>query len=465
MNQEELRAFVHLDELQMQAGIERYGIIAPLLDDGLSKAARREIVEHLCSKHEVTPRTLRRYLAHYRKARLAGLVRKKRKDTGSLRKISPHLIAVAVKLHAENRDLGMDELFKLVQHSPDLSKEDKAVAYRTFCRHLAAAGYARLPASVDSERPYHKFCAEHANDLWQGDARVGIWLPHPTRKGKWKKAKLFAFLDDFSRYCVAARYFWNEKLPAMEETFKNAVLRFGLALRLYVDHGSVFISRHFAALLVHLGVRKVKSGPYRAWVRGKIEKWNRTVKEKFQSLAKKAGIQTLEELNAKFAAWLETEYHHKIHSETGETPARRFHESLRQHPPRRIRDLETFELLFMWRREPRVDRYGRIRMHNNYYTADAKPGETLQAYYSPFDLAVVHLFRGTDYLGLAKPFRLAHTTATDIPRETEKPKHRVSREARLYFQELLEKYNDMRRREAGAYFRNLLDKENKGDRP
>jgi hypothetical protein len=105
-------------------------------------------------------------------------------------------------------------------------------------------------------------------------------------------------------------------------------------------------------------------------------------------------------------------------------------------------------------------------MHNNYYAPDAKPGETLQAYYSPFDLTVVHLFRTNDYLGIAKPFKITHRTATDVPENSEKPKHRISQEARLYFQQLLEKHTEMRRREAGAYFRALLDdEEKKGDRP
>lgn len=78
-------------------------------------------------------------------------------------------------------------------------------------------------------------------DLVQGDARDGIWLPDADT-GKTRKTYLFLWIDDFSRRILAARYFWDERLPRMEQTFKTMILRWGIPKKVYLDNGSVYVA-------------------------------------------------------------------------------------------------------------------------------------------------------------------------------------------------------------------------------
>jgi putative transposase len=84
-----------------------------------------------------------------------------------------------------------------------------------------------------------------------------------------------------------------------------------------------------------LGIRLIHSTPHRPQGRGKIERFWRTVNDQFlvevtdttaEQLAAKGMSEAagLWELNRLFTAWVETAYHHHVHSETGQTPIARW---------------------------------------------------------------------------------------------------------------------------------------------
>jgi hypothetical protein len=95
--------------------------------------------------------------------------------------------------------------------------------------------------------------------------------------------------------------------------------------KLYLDNGPAFHANRFHAACDALGIRLVHSKPYCAEGRGVIERFNRTLKEQFESEVRaRETLPTLDELNAWFAAWLSERYHRDVHSETGQSPAERF---------------------------------------------------------------------------------------------------------------------------------------------
>ncbi|MFO7729809.1 MAG: hypothetical protein R6V86_03490, partial [Spirochaetia bacterium] len=86
------------------------------------------------------------------------------------------------------------------------------------------------------KRSYHQFEASCSMELVQGDARDGIWLPKEPGSAQVRKTYLFAWVDDYSRRILHAEYFWDEKLPRMEKTFKTMVLRWGIPKKCYLDY-------------------------------------------------------------------------------------------------------------------------------------------------------------------------------------------------------------------------------------
>jgi transposase InsO family protein len=100
-----------------------------------------------------------------------------------------------------------------------------------------------------------------------------------------------------------------------------------------VDNGSAFVDAWLLRACTKLGIRLVHSTPHRPQGRGKIERFFRTVREQFlvevtdTSAAELAEAQltpaaALLNLHAQFTAWVESVYHHRTHSETGQTPHR-----------------------------------------------------------------------------------------------------------------------------------------------
>jgi hypothetical protein len=275
-------------------------------------------------------------------------------------------------------------------------------------------------------------------ELVQGDARDGIWLPD-GEIGKVRKTYLFAWVDDYSRRILAARYFFNEKLPCMEQTFKTMVLRWGIPKKCYLDNGKVYTSAQFAFVLAELAIAKIHHPPYKSWCKGKIEAIMKTIKHDFQSEADRAGFLTLEELNSALWAWIDVEYHRRNHSTTGEPPVDRFVSGLAS-DHRRVEDLAWFEALFLQREERKVGKYGTVKLEGNTYRTTASAGSSVEIRYDPFDLRKVWRFehgRSVETLG---PQKLTNQIAIQIPEEERRTAPQVSQAAGAYFSALRERH-------------------------
>jgi putative transposase len=73
-----------LSSAERNEAMRRYRIIEPHLESGCS-------LEDIASASSVTCRTLQRWVGHYRKHGLSGLVRKSRSDHGGRRVVSEHI--------------------------------------------------------------------------------------------------------------------------------------------------------------------------------------------------------------------------------------------------------------------------------------------------------------------------------------------------------------------------------------
>jgi len=338
-------------------------------------------------------------------------------------------------------------LMKLLGQEPELAERIGRMSASTLYYHLRNAGYqfrgssGQPPGSV-----YQRFQADYPNQLWQGDARHGIPLPHPSKPRTSKMTYLFAWVDDFSRKIMDARYYWDEKLPRMEDCFHRAALRWGLPERLYCDNGRVYISHQFLLLVSDLGIKKIHHPAYSAWCKGKVETVMKSLK-RFQSEATLAGLKTIEELNSTLAAWVEVEYNGKLHSGTGESPNDRWRNNLHPHPPKRITDLDAFNALFLWRAKRSIDKFGRIRFQRNSYPIHALPvGAEVELRYNPFDLSEVRVYHQGAFHSILKASSLKRKALLKVPEN--KPGSDYSPEAAEYFRRIREKATELSRQQA-----------------
>ncbi len=131
-------------------------------------------------------------------------------------------------------------------------------------------------------------------------------------------------VDDHSRLLVHGRFHAVENTRAGQETLRAAIVRRGLPEVLYADQGAPFANHTLARTCAVLGIRLVHSQPYSPEGRGKQERLNRYIRERFIAEAEHAGIEDLAELNDRFEAWAEQVANRRIHAETSQTPIARF---------------------------------------------------------------------------------------------------------------------------------------------
>ena len=110
----------------------------------------------------------------------------------------------------------------------------------------------------------------------------------------------------------------------------------------YVDNGSAYVDAWLLRACGKLGIRLIHSTPHRPQGRGKIERFFRTVRDQFLVEVTDTTADDLAGPGARtprrclsstrlFTAWVESVYHHRVHSETGQTPLARWDDGWR--PP------------------------------------------------------------------------------------------------------------------------------------
>jgi putative transposase len=213
------------------------------------------------------------------------------------------------------------------------------VCYNTLLRAIAREGLLPKTGRSDVRK---RFEHEEVNELWVGDFLHG---PTVMAHNRLAKAILCALIDDHSRIVVGYKFSVHETVSVLVEVLKEAFSTYGLSQRLYVDNGSAFSSDLLVKSCAQAGVSLIHSKPYDSPSRGKIERFFRTVRERFFS-GLPASL-TLEELNEAFARWLREDYHYKVHSGIEQRPIDRYQASVSRVSIRRLSKAELDEIFLV----------------------------------------------------------------------------------------------------------------------
>jgi putative transposase len=370
-----------LHDRHRDVALFRYSLIREAADASLTKAERGALVRAVAGRDHVGPtgervrvsrKTVDRWIRTWRAGGFEALVPVPRV---SARTTPAGVLDLAVKLKREAPGRTAAQVAEIMA-----TVEGAAPSARTIQRHFARLGLNTRP---DGSVPvaFGRFEAEAPNIRWTGDALHG-----PVVDGH--KAYLFAFLDDHSRLIPGHRWGHSEDTVRLE-----AALRAGLACRgvprsIYVDNGSAFVAAPLLRACAVLGVRLIHSTPRRPQGRGKIERFFRTVRDQFLVEVETRGVGTLVELNRLFAAWVETVYHRRAHSETGATPLERFEAG----GPFPLPTPAQLHEAFLWSEKRTVTKTATVSLHANTFEVDAAlVGRKVELVFDPFDLATVEV--------------------------------------------------------------------------
>lgn len=400
-------------ELIEQVALHRWGVIAEAANPRLTPVERGALVRAIAAQAHVHPDgsvrryargTIDRWLRGWRKDGLAGLRPRPRADTGTVR-AHPQLFAEAAALRLELPTRSAAQIASILFHRHGIR-----VAERTVRTQLRRAGLHREALAAEP-KVFGRYEAEHPNDRWITDVLIGPFVPFPRREAS-VRARLFMIVDDHSRLLVDGEFFAHENARACQALLRRAITRRGVPTVLYADNGAPFANAWLARTCALLGIRLVHSKPYSPQGRGKQERLNRYIREAFLAEACQHGIESLDELNDRFAAWAEQVANRRRHAETNEAPIDRFEAG---GPPRQVDPARLHEA-FRWSVTRKVTRTATVPLEGNHYAVDpALVARRVELRYDPEDLTRIDVFLDGAPAGLARPFITRRHVHRSVP--------------------------------------------------
>lgn len=302
----------------------RYGLIAGALH--MSRAERRKYFTGLTEKEFTVPHyglkkyrvnTFKDWLKDYQNGGLTNLMPATRSDTGVSKKITQRIIDLVKKMIADFPYLSVAGIYRMLVHEGHIRDYDFG---ENTLRHFINKNKLREEGSKAGPGR-KKFEKDNVNELWVSDFMKGPYLLAGHKK---KQVTLCAILDDHSRIITGWGWFVNENCLALAQTLKTAVCIYGIPDTFYCDNGKVFSTNYLHLICARLGIALVHSKPYDSPSRGKIERFFRTVRDKFLAALDLTGLKSVETLNELFAKWLDEEYHKILHAGIEERPLDRY---------------------------------------------------------------------------------------------------------------------------------------------
>ncbi len=399
----------HAEEI----ALHRWAVIAESANPRLSAAQRGVLVRATAARTHAHPdgterrysrNTIDRWIREWRTGGLDGLRPQVRADAGAVRRL-PELFDEAAALRLELPSRSAAAIGDILWH-----RHGVRVAERTLRAQLRRRGLHREALAAEP-KVFGRYEAERPNERWITDVLVDPWVPHP-RIGSSIRAKLFVIVDDHSRLLVHGRFMTVENTRAGQDVLRAAIVRRGLPEILYTDHGAPFANHMLARTCAVLGIRLVHSAPYSPQGRGKQERLNRYIRERFIAEAEHVGISSLDELNDRFAAWVERVANRRTHAETNMTPEARFNTG----GPSRAPDSARLVDAFRWSAQRKVTRTATVSLDGNHYSVDpALVGRRVELRFDPEDLTAIDVFVEGNDAGVATPFVIGHHTHKAVP--------------------------------------------------
>lgn len=414
MGEGSAQSLAGLTDVQRATAWERWQVLRPTLEDGVSLTAAAESAG-------VALRTAQRWMAAYRSAGLAGLARPRRADAG-VRRTRPELVALIEGLALRRPAPSVATITRRAERAA-AEHGWPAPSYSTVHAIVSALDPALVTLALEGSaafRDRHELVyrrrADGPNAIWQAD-HTQLDIAVLDADGKAARPWLTVILDDYSRAIAGYSVF----LGAPSALNLSLALRHAICVKsdprwvihgipdvLHVDHGSDFTSHHLAQVAADLHFQIIYSAVARPQGRGKLERLFGTITSGLlpelpghlvRGAAASAPRLSLAELDAAIGAWVHERYHPTAHSETREQPQQAWlGDGWLPRTPERLSDLD--ELLVMVA-APRVVHRDGIRFQGLRYidpTLAPYVRREVTIRYDPRDITEIRVFYRDQFL-------------------------------------------------------------------
>ncbi|MFQ5495485.1 MAG: DDE-type integrase/transposase/recombinase, partial [Phycisphaerae bacterium] len=276
---------------------------------GLDGAARR-----------VSQRSIRRWLAAYRAAGMSGLEPRRESRATPSQVLPPRLVDFLVQEKLRDRAASIPEVLRRATERGILQGDhglDRSTVYRA-ARRLELPLARRKGAR---ERDSRRFAFPHRMDMVLCDGK------HFRAGARRKRRVALFFIDDASRFILHVVVGTSETAELFQRGLYECLARYGHMSVLYLDRGPGFIAQDTVDVFANLEIPFVHGEAGYKEGRGKIERFNRTVKaDLLRALDGRPDVDpACGALELRLQHYTGQVYAHRPHeSLRGRTPAERF---------------------------------------------------------------------------------------------------------------------------------------------
>ena len=324
----------------------RFAVVGPLLASPPPAGRLRAELERLSQQHWEHPcgegpvrfsaSTIERWFYRARAAHqdpVGALRARPRTDAGRVRAMSAALIAELREQYrghpSWSAQLHHDNLQVRVDADPSLGSMP---SYATLTRVMRSLGLVRRrrgrPVPHEPERTAAEarevlsYEVSRSHALWHADMHHGKRRVL-TAAGEWKTPILLGFLDDHSRLGCHLQWYLAETAEVFVHGLCQAFMKRGLPRALMTDNGAAMTAGEVEEGLHRLGIVHAKTMAYSPYQNGKCEVWWNAAERRLMAMLEGVEPLTLDTLNHATIAWLERDYHRRVHRELATTPLKR----------------------------------------------------------------------------------------------------------------------------------------------
>ncbi|HHX17730.1 MAG TPA: DDE-type integrase/transposase/recombinase [Pseudobacteroides sp.] len=310
------------DSVRNAIALKRFSLISPVInrqvDNNMQyyiRVTKEPIEMPYYGMRRYSPKTLESWYCDYLKKGIDGLKPSSRGDKGKYRVIPEQLSEKIIDMRIKYPKAPGSVIYEMLLK--DRVFEHNDISMSSFYRFLRT-----IPQQIkekDAEvAELKRFSHQYINELWQTDLAYGPYIYNGNKR---KATYLLAIIDDAARFVPHAQFYFSQGFESLRHLFKEAVMKKGVPTLLYTDNGRIYRSQQFEYICASIGCTLIHAKPFAANSKGKIERFFLSVRQRFLSRIETDKIKDIDELNRKFWAWLDTEYHKKPHSSLdGVTP-------------------------------------------------------------------------------------------------------------------------------------------------
>ncbi|SHI06480.1 DDE-type integrase/transposase/recombinase [Clostridium grantii] len=267
-----------------------------------------------------SPGTLSNWESDYNRFGFDALLPKTRSDVGKTRKLT---------------DVAIEHIFTLKNTFPKINAtliyhkliedgfiNEKNVSLSTIQRFIKNNDL--KSARCINMKDRKAFEEEFATGMYQGDTCYG---PYITENGECRRTYLIMLIDDKSRLIVGGRFFYNDNSYNFQKVLKEAVARYGIPNKLYLDNGSPYKNEQLSLICGSLGIVELHTMVRDGASKGKVERNFRTLKSRWLNALDTESISSLAELNDELFTYI-NKHNITLHSSTKERPINRYKSDL-----------------------------------------------------------------------------------------------------------------------------------------